>query len=172
MTRLRPHLARARTGIALMVTVMAVLSLSGASAPRAQEAGDYPFDGMVVLETQAGFDTLWERLAEAVDAENMLIVARASASRFAATRGIAIAGNGIVDVFRNDFAVRLLAESAAAGFEAPMRFYLTERADGGASLAYRRPSALLAPYGDPDIDLIAAELDAIFEAIAARAVAE
>jgi len=52
------------------------------------------------------------------------------------------------------------------------RIHLPERADGGTTLAYRRPSALLAPFGDPEIDAIAAELDAVFAAIARRAMAD
>ena len=48
---------------------------------------------------------------------------------------------------------------------APLRFYLTEGADGTATLTYRTPSATFAPYGSADLDAMARELDAIWEKI-------
>ena len=69
-------------------------------------------------------------------------------------------------VFRNDLAVRLLAANLAAGIEAPLRLYVTENADGTATLSYRRPSAVFAPYRHPEIDRLAGELDALLDAIA------
>ena len=96
----------------------------------------------------------------------MGLVASASASRGAAARGIKIPGNAILMVFRNDFAVRMLEASIPAGIEAPLRFYITENADGSATLSYRMPRAIFAPYGSPRLDTLAAELDPIFAAIA------
>ena len=80
-----------------------------------------------------------------------------------------IPGNMVVGVYRPDFAVRMLDASVAAGIEAPLRFYITENADGTATLTYRKPSAVFAPYGVPALDEMAKELDAIFAKIAADA---
>jgi hypothetical protein len=59
--------------------------------------------------------------------------------------------------------------------EAPIRFYVTENADGTATLSYKSPSHVFAPYyaerGD-GLRTIAGELDTIFAAIAERAVGE
>ena len=85
--------------------------------------------------------------------------------------GIRIPGNAAIMVFRNDYAVRMLEASVAAGIEAPLRFYVTENADGSASLTYREPSAVFAPYGVPQLDALASELDTIFGKIAAQAIA-
>ena len=57
-----------------------------------------------------------------------------------------------------------------AGIEAPIRFYITENADKTATLTYRTPSSLFAPYGSADLDTMARELDGIFAAIAKDAV--
>ena len=73
------------------------------------------------------------------------------------------------DTLRNDYAVRILTESVPAGFEQPIRFYLTANDAGTTDLTYRLPSALYAPYGDPDVDAIATELDVMFQSIAAQA---
>ncbi len=122
--------------------------------------------GLVDLPTGYGYSVLLDRLDKAVAAADMTVVARASATIGAAQRGITIPGNAVVMVFRNDFAVRLLAASLPAGIEAPLRFYVTEGTDGHATLHYRRPSAVLAPYGAPAVDQIAAELDPIFDRVA------
>jgi len=138
-----------------------------ATAPVGAQQG--PLAGTVTLATDYPFATLWERLTEAVASNRMGVVAQASASRGAASRGVTIPGNAVVMVFRNDYAVRMLRASVPAGFEAPLRFYLTERSDGGSDLTYRKPSAVFAPYGGGELAVMAAELDAIFARIAADA---
>ncbi len=157
----------------IVVSALCALALvfPTASAP-AQGIEDSPYADMIVLPTPHDFDTLWQRMEDAVRGHEMFLVGRASASRAAAGRDIDIPGNGIIDVYRNDFAVRMLEASVAAGFEAPIRFYLTEAEDGTATLSYRPPSAVFAPYGNADLDAMAVELDEIFASIAATAVAE
>lgn len=126
-------------------------------------------EGMRALQTRHRFEALLERVERAVEKHGLGVVAMASASRGAAARGVKIAGNAVVMVFRNDLAVRLLAASVAAGIEAPLRLYVTENADGTATLSYRLPSAVLAPYRHPEVDRLARELDAVFGRIAADA---
>jgi uncharacterized protein (DUF302 family) len=133
------------------------------------EASDFPYPGMRVVATPHGFGDLVKRLDAAIEANGMFAVTRASASVGAKRRGVDIPGNMVVGVYRNDFAVRMLAASVPAGIEAPLRFYLTANADGTASLSYRAPSAVFAPYGSAELDAMAQELDAIFAAIAAGA---
>ncbi len=87
----------------------------------------------------------------------------------AASRGVTIPGNLVVGVFRNDYAVRMLEASVPAGIEAPLRFYVTENPDGTASLTYREPTAVFAPYGVSELDAMAAELDPIWQRIAEQA---
>jgi len=126
-------------------------------------------DGQITVPTSKTFTELQEALDAAVKAEGMAAVTKACASCGAAQRGVTIPGNMVVGVFRNDFAVRMLEADISAGIEAPIRFYLTENADGTASLSYRTPSAVFAPYGSADLDTLAKELDGIWEAIASKA---
>lgn len=132
-------------------------------------AADSPVAGTKTVKTGASFKGLWDKLEAAVKANGMFVVTRASASRGASGRGIKIPGNLVIGVYRNDFAVRMLKASVPAGIEAPLRFYVTENADGTASLTYRMPSATFKPYGSADLDQMAAELDAIWEKIARQA---
>ncbi len=126
----------------------------------------YPYDGMVSIKVEKTYKDLTVDLKDAIKQNKMGLVTRASASGGAAGQGITIPGNMVVGVYRNDFARRMLAASIPAGIEAPIRFYLTENNDGTASLTYRKPSAVFAPYNSADLDVMAKELDVIFEAIA------
>lgn len=128
-------------------------------------AADSPYPDTLAITTKFGFDSLVTRVEKAIADHKMGLVAQASASRGAAARGVTIPGNMVLMVFRNDYAVRMLKASVPAGIEAPLRLYLTENADGTASLSYRLPSAVFAPYGNRDIDEMAKELDAIFQHI-------
>jgi uncharacterized protein (DUF302 family) len=116
-----------------------------------------------------GFDETVARVEQAVEAHALVHIATASASRAAAARGIIIPGNAVVLAFNNVYAVRLLKASVAAGIEAPMRVYVTANGDGTTTIAYRKPSALLRPYGDNGLAALGRELDALFAEIAADA---
>lgn len=122
-------------------------------------------EGMRSIATPHKFDALVERVERATEKHGLGVVARASASRGASARGVKIPGNAVVMVFRNDIAVRLLAARVPAGIEAPLRIYVTENADGTATLSYRAPSALFAPYRNAEVDRIARELDALLGGI-------
>lgn len=145
------------------------LSASAQTAPASLVAGQ----GWVVRPTAFSFADLVVRLEEAVKTNKMGLVNAASASDGAKAQGITIPGNRVVGVFRNDFARRMLAASVPAGIEAPIRFYVTEGTDGKATLSYRTPGTVFAPYlakATPDLRLVAAELDVIFEKIATDAI--
>lgn len=115
------------------------------------------------------FDALAGRLEKSIESNKMGLVAQASASRGAAARGVKIRGNLVLMVFRNDYAVRMLAASVPAGIEAPIRIYLVEEADGKTSVTWRSPSAVFAPYGGTELNAMARELDPVFEKIVREA---
>ncbi len=153
-----------RAFIPLLAWLAVVALLSGTPGP-AGAADPVGPPGLQVFPTKYGFSDLWARLEKAVAKNEMGIVGRASASKGAAARGIEIPGNAVIMVFRNDFAVRMLKASVAAGIEAPLRFYVTENADRTTKLSYRLPSAVFAPYGVDALNRMAGELDTIFARI-------
>jgi uncharacterized protein (DUF302 family) len=128
---------------------------------------EWPHPGTRSLPSEKSFAELVTALNGAIKDNGMIAVSKASAG--AKRRGIDIAGNMVIGVFRNDFAVRMLAASIEAGIDAPLRFYLTDDGDGTATLIYRTPTAVFAPYGNASLNDIAGELDAIFEAISEQA---
>ena len=147
---------------------LCLLAVSGAACLSGSPAfaeNSTPYPGTRVVKTTHAFDALRQRLESAVEKNGVFVVTRASASAGAKRRGVDIPGNMVIGVYRNDFAVRMLKASVPAGLEAPLRFYLTENPDGSATLTYRMPSAVFAPYGSPALDALARELDVIWEKI-------
>lgn len=145
--------------------VLCVLALTGPALAQSLEARS----GWAVLPTDKPYENLISDLKGAVKANGMVVVTEAGPTKAAASRGITIPGNRVLGVFNNDFAVRILATSTAAMIEAPVRFYVTENEDGTATLSYKTPSHVFAPYLDEGGDVLAGlagELDARFEAIA------
>ncbi|QFT34592.1 DUF302 domain-containing protein [Roseibium porphyridii] len=130
--------------------------------------------GWKVIPTEQSYSDLVESVKAAVKAEKMLLVTQASASSGAKGRGLKIPGNRIMGVYRNDYAIRMLEASVAAGIEAPIRFYVTENSDGTGTLSWKTPGFVFAPYmeeGGEALAELAAELDGVFQTIADNAVA-
>jgi len=122
----------------------------------------------VVRKVAVPFAAIEARVTEAVLAEGLIVVNRASASDGAKGRGLTIPGDVVLGVFRNDFALRMLAANREAGLEAPIRLHLVEESDGTTTLRYRTPSAVFAPYPSETLKGMALELDGIFATIVAR----
>lgn len=151
--------------LALLLTILPAISWADLVGPR---------DGWVIRPTEKSFEALVDDVKAAVKANKMGVVTQAGPTGAARARGIEIPGNRVIGVFNNVFAVRILGLSTAAMIEAPIRFYVTETADGTAMLSYKTPSFVFAPYVEeagPDLAAAAVELDAIFAAISDAAVA-
>ncbi|MCA0872462.1 DUF302 domain-containing protein [Seohaeicola saemankumensis] len=107
-----------------------------------------PRKGWVVAATDKSFASLVEATVAATKASGLFVVTQAGPTQAAARRGITIPGNRVIGVFNNDYAVRVLDLSTAAMIEAPIRLYVTENVDETATLSYKLPSHLFAPYLD------------------------
>lgn len=162
-----PHASR----FSALLTLLALLAGLGAGPVLAQMPDAAP-PGWQITKTELSYGDLVSRLEQAIADNKMGLVTRASATVGAKQMlDKDIPGNTVIGVYRPDFAVRMLEASVAAGIEAPIRFYVTENADGTAALSYKTPSAVFAPYEDGGQALkdLAAELDEIFARIAAEA---
>ena len=156
-----------------MIRVLTVLLLGAWALATTATAGEWAPPGWEVAKTPHSYANLIKRVDAAVKANKMGLVTRASATLGAKKLGKKIAGNMVIGVYHPRFAIRMLAASIPAGIEAPIRFYITENADGTATLSYKTPSAVFAPYADGGAKLtaMARELDAIFAKIAREATA-
>lgn len=132
-----------------------------------------PREGWAVYDTDQTYAELLASIRAAVKAQGMFLVTEAGPTEAAANRGVTIPGNRVLGVFRNDYAVRAVRLSVAAMIEAPIRLYVTEDADGSATLSYKTPTHVFRPYmaeGGAKLEALAEELDQVFTAIARRAV--
>jgi len=126
-------------------------------------------DARITAASRAPFAKLPEALNGAISEEKMGLVCRTNTQRGVAALDVTIKDDQVMMVLRPDFAVRLLAADPRAGFEAPVRIYLYENPD--AMVSYLPPSAVFAPYRNPEVQAIGAELDPIFKAIVDGALA-
>jgi len=122
-------------------------------------------EGRVKLTTRVPFTTFAAALKQAITQHKLGLVCHANAQAGAASVGKTIPGNQVLMVYRPDFAIRMLAADVEAGFEAPIRLYIYENADGSATLSYVKPSTVFKPYQNAALDQLAAELDVLVEAI-------
>ncbi len=166
-----PSVSTPRLATAALACLTGLLLWLSAAPVTAASHGS-PRPGTQIVQTNRSFDVLLQSLRQAIADNRMGLVAQASASRGAASRGISIPGNAVMMIFRNDYAVRMLAASVAAGIEAPLRIYVTENAAGKATITYRTPSTVFGPYNSPDLDKMALELDVIFEKIIKDAITQ
>ena len=131
-----------------------------------------PREGWTVIKTGKSYDDLIDAVRSSARENSMGVVTQAGPTGAARNRGITIPGNRVIGLFNNVYAVRILGLSTAAMIEAPIRMYVTENEDGSATLSYKQPSFVFAPYmeeaGD-DLSVAAGELDEIFQAIAESA---
>ncbi len=152
----------------LIAAVLLSLWTVGASAEIAQRPG------WVVLPSSHSFSTLAGRVEQTARGLNLGVVSRASATvGVKRLLNLDIPGNLVLGLYHPSFAARMLNASIAAGIEAPIRVYITENSGGTATLSYKMPSHVFAPYMDEGGDALkelADELDAIFDQLAKAAV--
>ncbi|MEM9221524.1 MAG: DUF302 domain-containing protein [Pseudomonadota bacterium] len=131
-------------------------------------------DGWRVIDTDKSYDALLADLKGAIKANKMGLVTEAGPTEVAKKRGETIPGNRVLGIFRNDFAVTIIRAAPSAMIEPPVRIMVMEEPDGTASLSYKLPSVVFAPYaeeGGAAVTDSAAQLDEIFATIADQAAA-
>lgn len=159
--------------IALFVAIGLIFNTAGVAFAGTEKA--LKRDGWITHETSIPFKELYTRLKDAIKTTDLRQITTASASAGAKGRGLTIPGNRVVGVYNNFFAVRMLEASIAAGIEAPLRFYLTERPRGGSHLTYKIPTEVFRPYfsdGGSDLKAMARELDGLMNIIALETIKE
>lgn len=165
---------RLSTALPLSLFLISAPIVPSAFADHGSETVDAmsPRAGWSHMQTSKSYPQLINDLKAAVKSHKFGVVTEAGPTEVALKRGVHIPGNRVIGVFNNVYAVRVLELSTAAMIEAPIRFYVTENADGSADLSYKLPSTVFAPYtreAGPDLMTISQELDATFASIARAA---
>lgn len=113
-------------------------------------------------------DEVVERLKQAAAEASMGVVAHINGQANAARRGLVVAGDQILEVFRPDLAIRVWRAEKRAGIEIPVRIHVFKQGPETV-VSCRPPSEIFAPYRNPELDLIGTELDPVFARIVAGA---
>ncbi len=154
-----------------LIATLAILITAHASVAEIRQR-----PGWVTIATSHSYAALTARVLQAAKSQKLGVVSQASATVGAKkVLGRTIPGNTVIGLYHPRFAVPMLEASVAAGIEAPIRVYVTENSDQTASLSYKTPSHVFAPYmteGGDRLKTLATELDAIFDALARQAAAK
>ena len=116
---------------------------------------------MIRFAVNLSVDEAAEKLLAAVAAYPMGLVAHANGQANCAKKGIAVPADQVLEIFRPDYAVKVWAADKTAGIDIPLRIHLYE-ADGQNWVTYRPAADVFKPYVNPQLDVLATELDAIF----------
>jgi uncharacterized protein (DUF302 family) len=147
-----------------MRLLILVLSLGCLALPL--WAGETPSQsGVRIIDTGKAFDGFVARLEAAVRGNGMDIAAGSCGTCGIKSISVPDKNARVITVYRPDLMMRILQAGGTVGVEPPLRFYVSRLADGTARLTYHRPSGALALYGQPALDDMGEELDAIFTKI-------
>jgi uncharacterized protein (DUF302 family) len=104
------------------------------------------------------------RLAAAIAACPMGLVAHINGQANCAKQGLDVPADQILEVFRPDYAAKVWEADKTAGFDIPLRIHVYEQA-GRTWIAHRPASEVFRPYANVRLDALGAELDGIFSRI-------
>jgi uncharacterized protein (DUF302 family) len=121
---------------------------------------------MIRFAVSLSVDEVADKLVAAIAAYPMGLVAHANGQANCAKKGISVPADQVLEVFRPDYAVKVWAADKSAGIDIPLRIHLYE-ADGKSWVAHRPAADVFKPYVNPQLDVLGAELDVIFNQLLA-----
>lgn len=121
---------------------------------------------MIRFAVSLSVDVAADKLIAAIAAYPMGLVAHANGQANCAKKGIEVAADQVLEVFRPDYAVKVWKAEKAAGIDIPLRIHLYE-ADGRTWIAYRPAVEVFKSYANPQLDVLGGELDLIFNQLLA-----
>jgi len=154
----------------LFAVFLLALGLTMAGPASAENAT--PYSGTQVIDTGKPFAAYVDALRDVIKESGFVIVGLACANCAIKSRfGEEVPGNRVFLFFRPEYAKRMLEASTAAGIEAPIRVYVTEAADGSATVTYRLPSHVFGAYEVEALTEMGHDLDRDVAQILAQAAA-
>jgi hypothetical protein len=158
----------------LAASLVAVLFL-GLAAAGAQPAAELPsaMPGWSITRSHHDFEQLAFRTQKAVAAAPLTVLLKWSPTQDTEGKQVRLRKSLVLGVYSAAYALRTAEASTAAMLETPLRVLVSENDDGSATLAYKLPSVVFAPYtdGGPGLVSLAKELDGILAHIAREATA-
>ncbi len=117
---------------------------------------------MLIYECADSAEDIVQALITSIELNKMRIVSHINGQANAAKIGKTVPADQILEVFRPDFAVRVWQACKPAGMDIPLRIHVYENEAGNTIIAFRTASETFAPYDNPELSAIGAELDEVF----------
>jgi len=118
--------------------------------------------GIRTLDSSLPPDVFRARLVSAIANSGLRVLDGACGKCSIQTIEVVAKDTEIITVYEPALTLRMMQAGAAAGSDAPLRFYLTRLGAGTTRLTYHLPSHALAVFNAPDLVPVAEELDRVF----------
>ena len=142
----------------LMATVVAgMLSLPAAAQ-----------DSHVTVASQKTFDQTINQVKSAVSQAGMMVMGEVNQGNMLAMTGLKLKATLFL-VGNPNVGKKIFEQDPAAGLYVPIRVFVYEGKDGKTYVSYDKPSSLLAPLNNKDINMTASMLDQKLEGLAQMA---
>jgi uncharacterized protein (DUF302 family) len=124
-----------------------------------------PPDFIVTGPSSHDFDDTVAQLKQAIEAENLMVVAEVNAQQMLRMVGVRTGGMRQILFFHPRFMKQIVETNRNGGMEPPLKILVMERPDGAVMVRYHSPEHLFAPYGG--LEGVAQELEGVVERIVA-----
>jgi len=118
--------------------------------------------GVRTFDSNLPHDVFRARLVTAITDNGLQVLDGACGKCSIKTVDVPAKDTEIITVYEPDLTLRMMQAGAAAGSDAPLRFYLTRLENGTTRLTYHLPSFALAAFNAPDLKPVGEELDRVF----------
>jgi uncharacterized protein (DUF302 family) len=122
-------------------------------------------DSHVTFASQKSFDQTVSQLKSSVSQGGMMVMAEVNQGNMLAMTGLKLKATLFL-VGNPTVGKKIFEQDPAAGLYIPLRVFVYEGKDGKAYLSYDKPSSLLGPLNNQDINMTAGMLDQKLEGLA------
>jgi uncharacterized protein (DUF302 family) len=125
-------------------------------------------DSHVTVPSQKSFDQTISQLKSAVSQGGMMVMGEVNQGNMLSMTGLKLKAN-LFFVGNPTVGKKIFEQDPSAGLYIPLRVFVYEGKDGKTYVSYDKPSSLLAPLNNKDIDMTAGMLDQKLEGLAQMA---
>jgi uncharacterized protein (DUF302 family) len=125
-------------------------------------------DSHVTVASQKSFDQTVSQLKSAISQGGMMVMGEVNQGNMLAMTGLKLKATLFL-VGNPTVGKKIFEQDPSAGLYIPLRVFVFEAKDGKAYVSYDKPSSLLGPLHNKDIDMTAGMLDQKLEGLAQMA---
>ncbi len=124
-----------------------------------------PPEFLVTIPSAYGFDETLERLRQAIEGENLMVIHEINPQQMLRMVGMRTGGMRQILFFHPRYMKQIIETNRNAGIEPPLKLLAMEMPDGKVMVRYMDPTYQFGRYGE--LDEIGQELEGVFQNIVA-----